>query len=211
VTRENLAFLIGGLAFGVLIGAATVRALQNQPELNATGAAVAERQSPAGPMAPTQVGGGDGAAPMMAEIRALQARVRENPRDAEALVRLAHIYHDVSMWEQAIDLYSRALEVRPDDPDLLTDMGICFRGQQQFDRALELFDRAQRAAPQHWQSLFNTAVVAGFDLGQFDRARAAVDAMQKLGGTEGGPDPARLEQLRQALAQAEAGRRGDAS
>ena len=154
---------------------------------------------PAGPMAPTQTGAGqsDGGAPMVAEINALKQRLQGNEKDVEALVRLANIHHDVGMWQQAIGYYERALVVQPGDPDLLTDMGICYRGTGSFDRAVELFAEAQELDPSHWPSLFNTVIVTGFDLGQFDRAMAALEAMEALE-----PQPPRLGELRHALEQA---------
>ncbi len=160
--------------------------------------------APAGPMAPTQTGPGtNSAAPMVAEINELKSRLQNRPDDVGALVRLANIYHDVSMWEQAITFYERALELRPDDPDVLTDAGTCFKGLGQFERALELFDRAREVAPEHWQSLFNKVVVAGFDLGRFDVAVAALEQLEAMD-----PPPPRTDQLRQALDRRMAGAGG---
>jgi tetratricopeptide (TPR) repeat protein len=201
VKRENLAFLIGGFAFGVLFGFALVSVIKSAPQLEIAGSGQRAAPSPAGPMAPTQVGtaGAEGGAPMMAEINALKRRLQESAEDVEALIRLANIYHDVAMWEQAVGYYERALAFRPDNADLLTDLGVCFRGLQEFDRALEQFDRARAADSAHWQSLFNTAVVTGLDLGQFDRALEVVASMEAMS-----PAPPRLAELRHALEQARA-------
>lgn len=196
MSKENLAFLFGGFAFGLLVGYGLFNAISVSPDLAASGAS-GTVAAPAGPMAPTQTGPGTNtAAPMVAEINALKSRLQEQPDDVRALVRLANIYHDVSMWEQAITFYERALELRPDDPDLLTDAGICFKGLGQFERALGLFDRAREAAPDHWKSLFNKVVVAGFDLGRFDVAEAALEQLEAMN-----PPPPRTDQLRHALDQ----------
>lgn len=200
MSKENLAFLFGGFAFGLLIGYGLFHAIETSPDLAAAGAAGSAAR-PAGPMAPTQAGPGmGGSAPMVAEVNALKGRLQEKPDDVAALVRLANIYHDVSMWEQAITYYERALEFRPDDPNLMTDAGICFKALGQFDRALVLFDQARAAAPDHWQSLFNKVVVAGFDLDRFD---LAVEAMEQLEAME--PPPPQTDQLRHALDQRMAG------
>jgi tetratricopeptide (TPR) repeat protein len=76
-------------------------------------------------------------------------------------------------------------------------MGICHRGTGTYDRALELFAEAQQADPSHWPSLFNTVVVAAFDLQEFDRATAALEAMEAMGA-----QPPRLNELRHAVEQA---------
>ena len=199
MTKENLAFLIGGLAFGVLIGAGLLNAIDQAPQLDAGPAAMNSMPSPAGPRAPTQVGprGAEGGAPMMAEINALKQRLQEDPDDLTVLQRLGDIYYQAAFWEQASGYYERALTIEPDSPNLMTDLGVCYRGQQRFDQALELFARAQALDANHWESLFNTAVVAGFDLGRFDTAMAAVEAMEALAS----PVP-RLSELRAALEQA---------
>ena len=205
--KEQLAFLIGGFAFGILFGVGVANAWLNRPDLDAR-AEMAALDSPAGPMAPTQVGAaaGDAGAPMMAEIRALKQRVNDDPQDADAFVRLANLYHDGGMWDQAIGYYERALELRPGTPDLLTDMGVCFRGRKDFARALELFQRANELEPAHWQSLFNVVVVAAFDLGRFDQARATLEKLEAME-----PTPPNLAELRRAVDQAEAPERGGGS
>lgn len=195
VKKEHFAFLVVGFAFGILVGFGTFTAQSSAPDLDEPGA---QAQAPAAPLAgPASV---DEGAPMMAEIRTLKQRLQEHPEDHTALVRLANLYHDGNMIDDAIGYYELALKVRPDSPDELTDMGICFRAKRDFDRALELFQQANAIDPNHWQSLFNYVVVAGFDLGRFDSAREALETMEKLS-----PRPPRLDDLRQALEQAASG------
>ncbi len=131
-----------------------------------------------------------------AEINALKGRLQKNDKDVEALVRLANLYQDAAMWEQAADYYGRAIELR-EDPDLITDLGTCFRGLRQFDRAIDSFARASALAGDHWQSRFNFAIVSGFDLGQYDAALAAVDWLEALD-----PTPPNVAELRHALERA---------
>ena len=199
MTRENLAFLIGGLAFGALIGAGLFNAIDKAPQLAAGAAPANSMPSPAGPRSPTQVGpgGAEGGAPMMAEINGLKRRLQQDGNDLPALHRLGDIYYEAAMWEQAGGYYERALALEPDSANVMTDLGVCYRGRQQFEQALELFARAQAADASHWESLFNTAVVAGFDLGRFDLAMATVEKMEALAN----PVP-RLAELRAALEQA---------
>lgn len=201
--REHLAFLVAGLAFGVLIGLA-IGQFGKAPESSAAAAIPA----PAGPAAPTQTGAGaagaaptDDGAPMMREIAALRARLAEQPDDLPTLTRLANLYHDVQMWEPAKTYYERAVALSPSDPDLITDWGVCYAGTGDFDRALALFDRAQEARPGHSQSLFNTAVVAGLYAGDFARADAAIARLEQID-----PAPPRLAELKADIASARAAR-----
>ena len=191
-----MAFLLGGLAFGFLLGFGLFRAIETRPGRDLSPAASAEIPSPMGPAAPTQTVGGGGA-PMMAEINALKDRVVKDPKDVQAWSRLANLYQDAGMFEPAVSFYQRAIDLAPNDANLLTDTAICYQELKQFDKALESLERAQKADPNHWQSLYNIVVVAGLQMGRFDRADAALARLQKIH-----PDAPNLAELRQALGKA---------
>jgi tetratricopeptide (TPR) repeat protein len=195
-----MAFLFGGLAFGFLLGFGLFRAIDTRPGRASAETASNEIPGPMGPAAPTQTtggGGGGGGAPMMAEINALKERVSSNPKDVQAWSRLANIYQDAGMFEPAIGFYQRAVELLPNNANLLTDMAICYQEQKQFDKALELLERAQKADPANWQSLYNIVVVAGLEMRRFERADAALARLQEIH-----PDAPNLLELREALGKA---------
>ena len=187
-----MAFLFGGLAFGFLLGFGLFRAIDTRPGQSAGPAASNEIPAPMGPAAPTQTSGGG--APMLAEINALKGRVQNDPKDVQAWSRLANLYQDSGMFEPAIEFYQRASELLPNNANLLTDMGICYQQLKQFDKALVLLERAQKADPANWQSLYNIVVVAGLDLGRFEQADAALARLQQIH-----PDAPNLAELREAL------------
>jgi hypothetical protein len=203
--KDHLAFLFAGLAFGFLLGFGLFKAIETRPSAAESGTP-AGIPSPAGPAAPNaamggtpQAGGGapqagGGGAPMMAEINALKERVTTNPSDADAWTRLGNIYHDAGMFDQAVQFYQRAAEIRPNDASVLTDAGICYQQLRQNDKALDMFERAQKADPSNWQSLYNTVVVAGLEMGLFDKADAALARLQQIR-----PDAPKLADLKQAL------------
>lgn len=206
MTREQLAFLLGGLAFGVLIGFGSYHAIHTTPDLDAPEAAVTEAPNPRGPQAPTQLGpNAGGGAPMVAKVNQLKRALQEEPQDGEILLRLANLYYDAAMWEQAAGYYERVVAANGPDPDLLTDLGVCYRGQRQYDKALENFDRAHGLDPRHWQSLYNTIIVAVFDVGDVELAVDALASMEAIDPRPAELDGGRLEQLRQILEQARDG------
>ena len=183
--KDQVAFLVGGLAFGFLFGFASYHVFWTMPGKGAAAATAMAAPAPAGPAAmsqsppavPPPAGGG---APMVAEINELKKRLQADPKDLAAATRLAHLHHDVGMWPQAIEFYARAIEIAPDDPDLLTDKGVCHQEIGEYEEALRLFARANKAAPDHWQSLHNEAVVLGFRLGRYDEAAKVLDRLAKL-------------------------------
>jgi tetratricopeptide (TPR) repeat protein len=98
------------------------------------------------------------------------------------------------MWDQAVGYYEKALELQPDNPDVITDLGVCYRGLGQYEKALEMFEKASSLNPDHHQSRFNVVIVAGFDLNQWDRAEAALRELEAMN-----PKPPRTDELRSAL------------
>jgi Flp pilus assembly protein TadD len=195
--RDHLAFLLGGLAFGILIGFGLFKAVAMRPSA-ATQESGSEIPTPAGPAAPTQTlgaapAGEGGGAPMLAEIGALKERVRVDPADAEAWVRLGSLYQQAGMAEQAVEFYERAVALRPGDAALLNELGICYQAAHQLERALATFERAQKADPASWEAIYN-AVITEAALRRFDRARADLARLRRLK-----PDAPSLDQLEQAV------------
>jgi Flp pilus assembly protein TadD len=198
VKKEQVAFLVGGLAFGFLFGFATYHVFWAMPGKESPAAAAPAPAGPAGPAAmsqgpPSTAPQAAGGAPMVAEINALKKKLQDDPDDLASATRLAHLYHDVGMWPQAIEFYARAIEIAPDDPDLLTDMGVCHQEIGEYGEALRLFERASAASPDHWQSLYNRAVVLGFRLRRYDDASRVLDRLAEVR-----PD-LDVQALRQAL------------
>ncbi|HEX5042106.1 MAG TPA: tetratricopeptide repeat protein [Candidatus Polarisedimenticolaceae bacterium] len=204
--REHVAFLLGGLAFGLLLGFGLAHALATRPGGVPVQEAAGEIPSPAGPPAPSQIPmggapGGGGAAPMMAELQRLQQQVRDHPDDAAAWTRIANLYHDAGMFQQAVGFYEKAVTLLPNDPNVLTDLGVCYRGAGDSQKALEAFARAEKADPKHWQSLYNQVVVYGLDLKQPAEAEAALRKLEAVN-----PQAPGLAALKEAVAQGKAGR-----
>lgn len=107
-----------------------------------------------------------------AQLESLRKTAAERPGDAQAWNKLGHWYFDHQMPKEAIAAYEKSLKITPDDPDILTDMGVMYRADHQHEKALELFRRANRLKPDHDISLFNSGI-ALMDLKREDEAVAA--------------------------------------
>lgn len=150
-----------------------------------TDARTADTSNPAmGGVAPGASG------PMNAEVQQLREYVEQNPNDAEAVLRLANLNFDIRNWLRAQELYKHYLELRPADPNVLTDLGISYRETQQFDTALDQFRQARKLAPAHWQALYNEVVVLAFDLKRHDEAGTILEELQRM--QPGNPEVAKL-------------------
>ena len=208
--REQFAFLVGGLAFGILIGFGSYHAIHTSPALDGSEMAAPEATTPRGPRAPTQTGGPNsgGGAPMVAEINKLKRRLQNEPKNGALLLTLGNMYYDAAMWDQAAGYYERVVELEP-GADVLTDLGVCYRGLRDYDKALAAFSRANELEPTHWQSLYNTVIVAVMDVGRFEVAREALESMQTIEPRPRELDPSKLEQLRELIEHAATANSGE--
>lgn len=185
LNRDHALFLLIGLLAGFIGGYLGHEVMSDlQPARHAPGPAPA-------PAAPTAAASPAGTgAPAMAEIQQLQAALERDPDDADAVLRLANLNFDIQRWERAGELYERFLELRPGNPDVLTDLGITQRARGDFAAALERFRAAQRLDPEHWQARFNEIVVLAFDQRDLVGAEAALSELERR--APGHPDVARL-------------------
>ena len=205
--NRNIVFaLVGGLAAGFLAGY-VVFGGSSEPAAPVTAA-------PAAPVmpAPSLGGGLPGAAPgamptgpalpsaeVQARITQLEATLLADPKNHDAWVALGNDYFDSHQAQKAVDAYAKALALKPEDPDVLTDQGVMYRHLGQFDKALASFQKANKAQPTHIQSLFNMGIVYSADLHKPAEAAKAFNKVIALAPTSDQAAQAKqlLSQLKQ--------------
>lgn len=169
----------------------------------AQGTPAAVSAAPASPAMPAMPGM-PAAAPMpSAPVPAMEASMRievsrklvaQNPKDRQAWVQLGNDYFDTHQRDRAIEAYARALELDPNDANVITDQGVMYREIGSFDQAIANFERANKVAPDHMQSLFNLGVVWAYD--KKDAAKGAA-AWRRI--IEAAPASDQAVQAKQAL------------
>ncbi|HUK65651.1 MAG TPA: tetratricopeptide repeat protein [Anaeromyxobacteraceae bacterium] len=130
-------------------------------------------------------------------ITAAQAVVAQDPKNLEAWVELGNDYFDTHQRERAIEAYGKALEIQPNNPNVLTDQGIMYRELGAFDRAIANFEKANAVEPAHVQSLYNLGVVYAYDLKEKEKALKAWRRLVEVAPTS--PQAAEARQAIQAL------------
>lgn len=93
------------------------------------------------------------------QIKTLKEIVTKDPKNLPAWVELGNLYFDTDQPKEAIEAYSQYLAVKPDNPDVRTDMGIMYRKLGQFDKAIEEFRKAAQSDPKHVNSRYNIGLV----------------------------------------------------
>jgi cytochrome c-type biogenesis protein CcmH/NrfG len=96
---------------------------------------------------------------LVSQIQTLKEIVKKDPKNLPAWVELGNLYFDSDRPKEAIEAYGHYLAVKPDNPDVRTDMGIMYRRLGQFDRAIEEFRKAAQNDPKHANSQYNIGVV----------------------------------------------------
>lgn len=180
--RDQVLFVAAGLMVGFVLAYLAFENIgRQQPQRRLPPEAGAVQGGPPGNPNP-----GPGAAPgtgpgvTAAQVQQLSAYVEQNPEDADAVLQLANMNFDIRNWPRAAELYERRLTLRPANPDVLSDLGICYREMGEFQQALETFDRAQEIEPDHWESRFNEVVVQALDLGNFEAAEEVLDELRAI-------------------------------
>lgn len=187
----SLAIAVAGGLTGYVIGYR--RGAESAQSAGPVAAPAAAAPSAMAPMAAMPTG----AVPSLEIPRRIEVNrklVAENPKDRQTWIQLGNDYFDTHQRDQAIEAYARALELEPNDPNVITDQGIMYRELGKHDQAIANFERASKIAPDHMQSLFNLGVVWVYD--KKDAAKGAV-AWRKILDTA--PSSPQAAQARQAL------------
>lgn len=207
MTKDNLLFT----AFGLLLGFVAAWLMFEKVTMLQPARAVPGQAAVGAPAGASAEGGmpGEGArssgAPLdMSNLEALQAQFQQNPDNPDILLALAHETYDIAqqvpnpagsrpLWMQARDLYTRYVELRPEDPNLpniLSDLGVAHQELGEFDQALEIFRQVQKMAPDHWQSLYNQVVVLAFSKKDVEEAKKVLVELKRV--QPNNPDVERL-------------------
>ena len=127
-------------------------------------AAVRAMPLPVDPNVPTDLSAANNAAeppppPVdMARVNELTSKIKQNPKDFDSIVELANIDFDQKQFDDAINLYRKALEIRPDALNVRTDMGTAMFYLNRYDDAIATFKQSLVSNPNDAQTLFNLGV-----------------------------------------------------
>ena len=103
-----VAGFLGGVVFGVYksgTGTSVQESMLSQPAEEEQGASVESA----------------------AQIFELEKRTSESPDDVAAWIDLGNLYFDTGNYEKAITAYNKALELKPNNANVITDLGVMYR------------------------------------------------------------------------------------
>jgi len=119
---------------------------------------------------------------LVEQARELEGLLAKDPTNYDHLVQMGNTQYDLNDFVKAADYYERARAIKDESPDVMTDLGVCYKETGRPQKALEMFDKAADSHPDHWQSRYNAAVVRLFDLNDPAGAKVEVDKLKQLQG-----------------------------
>jgi len=155
VKKESALIAVVALIVGIL-GGYLVFSISN-----------AGKSQQAAPTIPTGVGS---PADYTQRIAQAEKVVAQDPKNLNAWISLGNDYFDTEQAQKSINAYSKALEIEPKNPNVLTDQGVMFRKVGWYDKALINFEKAGKIDPNHLQSLYNAGIIYAVDLKQPEKA-----------------------------------------
>jgi cytochrome c-type biogenesis protein CcmH/NrfG len=191
---QSWLFLLIGFAvgFGTLYtwtkqrAPSVVKALPLDVDPNVPTETIAPRGAPAGEPAAPPVD--------MARVKELTDKIKQNPKDFDSIVELANMNFDQKNYDDAINLYKKALVIRPDALNVRTDMGTAMFYLNKYDDAIATFQEVLKTDSNNAQALFNLGVAMLH--GKNDPKRA-LEYWQKL--VETNPNHPQAEFVRQQI------------
>jgi cytochrome c-type biogenesis protein CcmH/NrfG len=144
---------VGGVTVGILwiTKGAEKTAMVQKPQMALPGAPAPAPPAPTSPVRDS--------VEVASQIQTLKEIIKKDPKNLPAWVELGNLYFDSDQPKEAIEAYSRYLAVKPDNPDVRTDMGVMYRKIGQSDKALEEFRKAAQIDPKHVVSRYNIGLV----------------------------------------------------
>ena len=92
-------------------------------------------------------------------------------------MQLGNLYYDHRIYPEAIEYYTRALEVRPKDVNVRTDLGTAFWYSGFPEKAVAEYEKSLAVDPAHANTLFNLGIVRSEGLKD---SAGAIAAWEKL-------------------------------
>lgn len=103
----------------------------------------------------------------------LLAALKVDPKNFETLVQLGNLYYDHYVYPQVIEYYGRALELKPSDLNVRTDLGTAYWYSGFADNAMAEYEKALAIQPGYAPTLMNMGIVRMEGLKDYKGAVAA--------------------------------------
>lgn len=95
----------------------------------------------------------------MSAVPALMARVKDNPKDEEAVLELAEIFSRAQDWQKSAHFWSKAVELDPKNLGARYHRGFTLVQMERYDEAVADYEFIIQAKPDAFQALYYLGVI----------------------------------------------------
>ncbi len=85
--------------------------------------------------------------------------ISQLPKGYDSLIQNGNHFMDNQVFSLAIECYNRALAIKSNDPNVITDLGACYHTMGDNQKAIESFEKAISVSPDHPVAHFNLGIV----------------------------------------------------
>jgi tetratricopeptide (TPR) repeat protein len=128
----------------------------------------------------------------------LERLTTEHPENAEYQIQLANFFYDEGQYGKARDHYQLSLKIRPQDPNVETDLANCYHYLGQNNKALELLNNVIKSNPDFSPAKFNKGIVL---INGMKDIKNGISVWKELLASD--PDYSQREELPQRIRQLE--------
>lgn len=107
----------------------------------------------------------------MSAVPALMARVKDNPKDEEAVLELAEIFSRVQDWQKSVHFWSKAVELDPSNLGARYHRGFTLVQIERYDEAVADYEYIIKAKSDAYQALYYLGVINKYGYKRLDAAK----------------------------------------
>ena len=93
------------------------------------------------------------------QLQELERLMSENPGNPDYPTQIGNLLYDHGDYQKATVYYEKSLGIRPQDPNVETDLAVCYHYIGQDDKALAILDRVISYRPEFSPAKFNKGMV----------------------------------------------------
>ena len=141
MTRENFLFGIIGVLLGFILGF-MLHGVMSQRDAERASASTQQRPQLPTDHPPIDSAGSGNPQQSMEQVQQTIARARNNPKDFDAQIMAAQLQYQIQQYDEAIKFLLTANQIRPDDFEVILNLGIVNANAGHWDAAEKWYKAA---------------------------------------------------------------------
>ena len=141
MTRENFLFAIIGVLLGFILGF-MLHGVMSQRDAERAAASTQQQQDLPADHPPIDNAGSGDQQQSMEQVQQTIANARNNPKDFDAQIMAARLEYQIQQYDEAIKFLLTANQIRPDDYEVILNLGIVNANAGHWDAAEKWYKAA---------------------------------------------------------------------